>query len=124
MNKVAKPQDILAARKVVEQLFVDDKVRDYIVDVVHATRDPKAAGIPELEGMIEIGASPRASINLMKSAKAHAFFQGRSYATPHDVKSLAYDVLRHRIILTYEAEAEGKTPEDLIRKVLDSVLVP
>ncbi|MEE8141662.1 MAG: MoxR family ATPase [Planctomycetota bacterium] len=124
LNKVASTEDVLSARKVVDQLFVDDKVRDYIVDVVHATRDPKASGIPELEGMIENGASPRASLSLMKGAKAHAFLQGRSYATPHDVKSLAFDVLRHRIILTYEAEAEGKTSEDLIQKILDNILVP
>ncbi len=124
IQPVATPQQILDARKVVDQLFVDVKVRDYIVDVVHATRDPKAAGIGDLEGMIEMGASPRASISLMKSAKAFAFLQGRSYATPHDVKSMAPEVLRHRIALTYEAEAEGKTAETIVQRVLDSVLVP
>ncbi|MCA8961175.1 MAG: MoxR family ATPase [Planctomycetes bacterium] len=124
IRPVASPGAILEARKVVDQLFVDAKVRDYIVDLVHATRDPKAAGIADLEGMIEMGASPRASISLMKSAKAFAFLQGRSYATPHDVKSMAPDVLRHRIALTYEAEAEGKSPESIVQRVLDSVLVP
>lgn len=124
VQKVTSPDELMAARKVVDQVFVDDKVRDYIVDVVHATRDPKAAGIPDLEGMIETGASPRGSINLMKVAKAQAFLQGRSYATPHDVKTLAPDVLRHRLILTYEAEAEGKTTDDVIARILDSVLVP
>ena len=124
VKKVANAADIAAARVSVEQTLVDDKVRDYIVDLVHATRDPVAAGIAELEGMIENGASPRASISLMKAAKAQAFLQGRSYATPHDVKSVAPDVLRHRIILTYEAEAEGKTAEDIIERILVGILVP
>ena len=124
VKKVANPDDIRAARQVVDQTLVDDKVRDYIVDLVQATRDPAAAGIAELDGMIENGASPRASIALMKTAKAQAFLRGRSYATPHDVKSMAADVLRHRIILTYEAEAEGKTPEDIIERILVGILVP
>ncbi|MCP4003623.1 MAG: MoxR family ATPase [bacterium] len=124
VQTVMHPDDILAARAFVDQVFVDDKVRDYIVDVVHATRDPAAAGIPELEDMIEVGASPRASIWLMKAAKAQAFLNNRNYVTPHDVKSLAHDVLRHRIIPTYEAEAEGKSSDDLLSLVLDNVLVP
>ena len=124
VRKVATPQAILDARQVVEKIWVDDKVRDYLVDVVQATRNPQAFGITELEGLIETGASPRASINLMKTAKAHAFLQNRAYATPHDVKSIAMEVLRHRIILTYEAEAEGKTADHLVQKVLDSVPVP
>jgi MoxR-like ATPase len=124
VKKVANPDDIRVARQAVDQTLVDDKVRDYIVDLVQATRDPAAAGIAELDGMIENGASPRASIALMKTAKAQAFLRGRSYATPHDVKSMAADVLRHRIILTYEAEAEGKTPEDIIERILVGILVP
>jgi MoxR-like ATPase len=124
VKKVANPDDTRAARRAVDQTLVDDKVRDYIVDLVQATRDPAAAGIAELDGMIENGASPRASIALMKTAKAQAFLRGRSYATPHDVKSMAADVLRHRIILTYEAEAEGKTPEDIIERILVGILVP
>jgi len=124
VRQVANPDDIRAARQAVDQTLVDDKVRDYIVDLVQATRDPAAAGIAELDGMIENGASPRASIALMKTAKAQAFLRGRSYATPHDVKSMAADVLRHRIILTYEAEAEGKTPEDIIERILVGILVP
>ena len=124
IDKVASPSDVLEARRVVDQVFVDQKVRSYIVDIVHATRDPRAAEISDLDGMIEIGASPRASICLMKAAKAHAFLQQRSYVTPHDVKTLAPDVLRHRVSLTYEAEAEGKTPEDIIEHILVSVLVP
>ncbi len=124
VKKVASPEQILAARDVVDQVFVDDKVRDYIVDLVQATRDPASVELSSLEGMIELGASPRASIWLMKGARAHAFLQGRTYATPHDVKSLAPDVLRHRIVPTYEAEAEGKTSDDLIEVILDGVLVP
>jgi MoxR-like ATPase len=124
VKHVANPDDIRVARQAVDQTLVDDKVRDYIVDLVQATRDPAAAGIAELDGMIENGASPRASIALMKTAKAQAFLRGRSYATPHDVKSMAADVLRHRIILTYEAEAEGKTPEDIIERILVGILVP
>ena len=124
VKKVANPDGIRVARQAVDETLVDDKVRDYIVDLVQATRDPAAAGIAELDGMIENGASPRASIALMKTAKAQAFLRGRSYATPHDVKSMAADVLRHRIILTYEAEAEGKTPEDIIERILVGILVP
>jgi MoxR-like ATPase len=124
VRKVTSPQEILAARQVVEKIFVDDKVRDYLVDVTRATRDPSAYGIKDLEEMIETGASPRASINLMKAAKAHAFLQARGYVTPHDVKSVAMEILRHRIILTYEAEAEGKSHDDIVRKILDNVPVP
>ncbi|NUQ62559.1 MAG: MoxR family ATPase, partial [Pirellulales bacterium] len=124
VQRVASPKEILEARQVVDKIWVDDKVRNYAVDVVRATRDPSESGLSGLEGMIEIGASPRASIYLMKAAKAHAFLQGRGYATPHDVKTLAPDVLRHRVILTYEAEAEGKTADELVRRILDNVPVP
>jgi MoxR-like ATPase len=124
ISPVVGPSDILDARKQVDQVFVDEKVRDYVVDLVHATRDPAAAKLPELEGLIEMGASPRASIYLLRAAKAHAHLQGRSYVTPHDVKTLAPDVLRHRISLTYEAEAEGKTAEDVLERVLLGILVP
>jgi MoxR-like ATPase len=124
VKKVASPGQILAARKAVDKIFIDDKVKAYVVDLVHATRDPKAAGIHDLEGMIEMGASPRASLFLTRAAKANAFLQGRSYATPHDVKNLALDVLRHRVAITYEAEAEGKRSEDVIERILAGVLVP
>ena len=124
VRKVCTPAELLSARAVVDRVFVDEKLRDYIVDLVHATRDPTGAGIPDLDGMIETGASPRASIYLTKAAKAHAFLQGRDYATPHDVKSIAHEVLRHRIILTYEAEAEGKSSDDIVDRVLAGVLVP
>ena len=124
MRKVASPEDIMSARATVERIWIDEKVRDYLVDVARATRNPSEYGISELEDMIETGASPRASISLMRGAKAHAFLQSRSYVTPHDVKSVATEILRHRVILTYEAEAEGKTNDDIIRKILDNVPVP
>lgn len=124
VSVIAQPEDIFEARQLVAQVFVDDNVRDYIVDVVHATRDPAQAGITDLDGMLDYGASPRASIWLMTAAKGHAFLQGRNYVTPHDVKTLAPDILRHRISLSYEAEAEGKTPEQIIQHILDKVLVP
>lgn len=124
IRKVASPSEILTAREFVEKIWIDEKVRDYLIDLVRATRSPLEYELFELDGMIETGASPRASISLMKGAKAHAFLQGRSYVTPHDVKSLALEILRHRVILSYEAEAEGKTNDDVIRKILDSVPVP
>jgi len=121
---VATPAQIRSARQAVDAVFIDDKVCNYIIDLVHATRDPAAAGIAELDGMIEMGASPRASIYLTKAAKANAFLQGRTYATPHDVKNIAPDVLRHRIVLTYEAEAEGKVSDDIVDRILVGILVP
>jgi MoxR-like ATPase len=124
VRAVATPDQIRSARQAVDQVFIDDKVCNYIIDLVHATRDPAAAGIAELDGMIEMGASPRASIHLTKGAKANAFLQGRTYATPHDVKNIAPDVLRHRIVLTYEAEAEGKTSDDIVDRILVGILVP
>jgi MoxR-like ATPase len=124
VRRVVTPDQIMAARKIVDQVFVDEKVKNYVVDLVHATRDVKAAGFSDLEGMIEMGASPRASLFLTKAAKAHAFLQGRTYATPHDVKNLALDVLRHRVSVTYEAEAQGKTSEDVIERILAGILVP
>jgi MoxR-like ATPase len=124
LQSVATEQDILVARKTVEQLFVDEKARNYIVDLVQATREPAAAGLPDIEGLIEHGASPRASIALMRAAKAHAFLQGRTYVTPHDIQSMAQNVLRHRIAISYEAEAEGMTAEDIVQKIMDTLLVP
>ncbi|MCA9506593.1 MAG: MoxR family ATPase, partial [Myxococcales bacterium] len=124
VSKVATPAQLLAARKAVDRIFIDEKVKGYVVDLVHATRDPRGAGIGDLDGMIETGASPRASLFLTKAAKANAFLQGRSYATPHDVKNLALDVLRHRVAITYEAEAQGRRSEDVIERILAGVLVP
>jgi MoxR-like ATPase len=124
VRKVARAEDILAARATVDKVWMDEKVRDYLVDVARATRSPAEFGVAGLDGMIEVGASPRASISLMKASKAHAFLQSRGYVTPHDVKSVAMEVLRHRVILTYEAEAEGKSNDDIIQQVLDNVPVP
>ncbi len=124
VRKVASPDDILAARQTVDKIWIDEKVRNYLIDVVRATRDPAECAVPGLEGMIETGASPRASIGLMKAAKAHAFLERRAFVTPHDVKSVALEILRHRVILTYEAEAEGKSHDDVVQKILDNVPVP
>jgi MoxR-like ATPase len=121
---VMKLDEVLAAREVVRQVFVDDKVKRYAVDVVAATRDPRAAGLPQLAGLIENGASVRASINLVRLAKAHALLQGRAYVGPHDVKTVAHDVLRHRVLLSYEAEAQGKTADDVVGQVLENIPVP
>jgi MoxR-like ATPase len=123
-TKVMTCDEILAARDVVRQVFVDDKVKRYAVDVVAATRDPKAAGFPQLAPLIDNGASPRASIALIKVGKAQALLSGRDYLSPHDVKTIAHDVLRHRILASYEAEAQGKTTDHVIAQILEHVLVP
>ncbi len=124
LDKVAAPAEILAARQEIAALYVDEKITDYIVDLVHATREPAAHGIGALEPLIEYGASPRASIFLAMCARAHAFIDGRGYVLPEDVKTIGPDVLRHRIITTYEAEAEEVTPEDIVRRVFEAVEVP
>ncbi len=117
-------EEILRARKVVNDVYLDPKVEKYIVDIVFATREPLNYGLNELRNFIAYGASPRATINLNLAARANAFLNRRGYTTPEDVKTIAYDVLRHRIIPTYEAEAENIAPEDIIRKVLNAVNVP
>ncbi len=123
-EKVMTCDEILAARDVVRQIFVDDKVKRYAVELVAATRDPKAAGLPTLATLLDNGASVRGSIALIKVAKAAALLGGRTYVSPHDVKSIAIDVLRHRILPSYEAEAQGKTADHLIAQVLENVAVP
>ena len=120
---VVSAQQILNSRHVVNTLYVDDKIRNYIVDLVLATRPPAAASL-KLNGYIQTGASPRATINLTLAARAIAFLNGRHYVTPQDVKSIAMDVLRHRVTVTYEAEAENITSEDVIQKILDALPVP
>ena len=124
VKAVASIEDLLAGRKCVEQIYVDDKVKDYIVDVVHATRAPAKHGLKDLDGLVEYGASPRASIALNLAARAHAFLRHRGYVTPEDVKEVGPDVLRHRIVLTYEAEAEQVTSEQVVRKVFEVIEVP
>jgi MoxR-like ATPase len=123
VEPVIQPETILKARQVINELYIDDKVKDYIVDVVCATRDPEAYKL-KLKDLIQMGASPRATIALTLAAKAHAFIRGRGYVTPQDVKSIGMDVLRHRITLTYEAEAEEKTSEDIVQRLFDELPVP
>jgi MoxR-like ATPase len=123
VRPVVSAQQILNARHVVNTLYVDDKIRNYIVDLVLATRPPIAKSL-NLDGFIQTGASPRATINLTLAARAIAFLSGRHYVTPQDVKSIAMDVLRHRVSVTYEAEAENVSSEDVIQKILDALPVP
>ena len=123
-NKVIDAEHLLAARKVVKDIYVDDRIKDYIVEVVFATREPAARGMRDLVGLIDYGASPRASISLALAARAHAFLRHRGYVTPEDVKAVGADVLRHRVVLTYEAEAEQVTAEQVVRRVFEVVEVP
>ena len=124
VEHVATPQQILAARHEIAGLRLDERIVDYIVDLVHATRAPADAGLGELSPLIEFGASPRATIALAQTSRAHAFLRGRDYVSPDDVKALAPDVLRHRVLLTYEAEAESVTPDEIISRILDAVPAP
>ena len=123
-NPIITPEDIVSARKVVKEVYIDEKIERYIVDIVFATRNPDKYGLTELNDLINYGASPRASIYLALAAKAHAFLRRRGYVTPEDVRSVGLDVMRHRIILSYEAEAEEMDTEDVIRKVLNRIEVP
>ena len=123
IKAVVSPADIAEVRGVVDEIYIDEKIKDYIVDIVCATREPKKYGL-DLENFISYGASPRATIFLALAAKAHAFIQQRGYVTPQDVKSIGMDVLRHRVIVSYEAEAEDKTSEDIIKTIFDNVEVP
>ncbi|UCE18296.1 MAG: MoxR family ATPase [Gemmatimonadota bacterium] len=121
---VLDPEQILRARSVVKEVYIDEKIKNYIIDIVFATRNPESFGLDDVKGLIEYGASPRASIYLTTTAKAHAFLRRRGYVTPEDVKSIGMDVLRHRIIVTYEAEAEEITTEDIVQKIFDTIEVP
>ena len=124
VKQVASPGQVLAIRALLDEVYVDEKVLSYVVDLVFATREPAQAGLPELAPRILYGASPRASIALVRASRARALLDGRGYVTPHDVKAVGMDVLRHRVLTTYEAEAEGMTSVDVIRKVFDTVKVP
>jgi MoxR-like ATPase len=123
-DRVVSPKDIIKARGVVEEIYIDPKIEQYIVDIVFATRKPKEYGLDDIEPLIAYGASPRASIFLSKAAKAQAFLSRRGYVTPEDVRAIGMDVLRHRVIVTYEAEAEEVAAEDVVRKVLNKIEVP
>jgi MoxR-like ATPase len=123
-SPVVSAAQVLEARRVINDIYIDDKVKDYIVDMVCCTRDPAAYKIQGLQGLIQLGASPRATIALTLAAKAYAFLRGRGYVTPQDVKSIGMDVLRHRVTVTYEAEAEEKTSETIITKIFNELPVP
>jgi len=124
VNRILHPDDILKARSLVKDVYMDEKIEKYIVDLVYATRQPEEYNLAKYKEMISFGCSPRASINLALASKAYAFIKRRGYVIPEDVRAVAYDVMRHRIGLTYEAEAENITTEDLIREILNSVEVP
>ncbi len=123
VKKLLNPEIIIKARELVSRVYMDEKIKDYIVDIVVATRDPERYGI-KIKELVEYGASPRATIYLAMASKAYAFIKRRGYVTPADVKQVGRDVLRHRIILSYEAEAEEFTPDDIIKKIFDTVEVP
>ena len=124
VNPVLGADDIFAMQDVVKMIYTDDQLKDYILSLVQATRDPSGSNLSDLKPLIDFGASPRATIFLGKAARAQAFLNGRGYVTPQDVKDVAYDVLRHRVILTYEAEAEQMTSDNVIEKILSTVPVP
>ncbi|HPB68652.1 MAG TPA: MoxR family ATPase [Candidatus Omnitrophota bacterium] len=124
VQQVVTPADIIRARAVVDEIYMDEKIEQYIVNLVDATRNPGDYNMPELKGLIQYGASPRATINLALASKAYAFLLGRGYVTPQDIKTMGLDVLRHRVIISYEAEAEEQTSEDIIKKIFDEVEVP
>ncbi len=121
---VANPEDIFKSRAVVDEIYVDERIRNYIIDLVFATREPGEHGLPDLADLIDYGASPRASIALMTAAKAHAFLRGRGYVIPEDIKAVGFDVLRHRLSLTFEAEAENISTDEIIQNLFDHIEVP
>ena len=124
IRHITTPDAILATRKHIAELYIDERMVDYIVDIVHATRFPKESKLTDLVPLIEFGASPRATLSLAQASRAHAFLRGRNYVTPDDVKAIAPDVLRHRVLTTYEAEAENVTSDQLVARVLDTVPTP
>lgn len=124
IKNVVEPEDIMNARAVIDEIYIDEKLEKYILDIVFATREPEKYKLNDLAPLIQYGASPRATIYLRLAAKAYAFIQGRGYVTPQDIKSIGMDVLRHRLTISYEAESEEKTSEDLIKKIFDEIEVP
>jgi MoxR-like ATPase len=123
VSEVVTPADIVRVREVVKEVYMDDRIKDYIVQLVFATRKPQEFNL-DIKDLIQFGASPRATIYLAQASRAHAFIKGRGYVTPEDIKAVGMDVLRHRVILTYEAEAEAVTPESVITRIFDAVQVP
>ena len=124
VGRIITPQEILTARDVVRSIYIDDKIKDYIINIVFATREPEKYGLADIKDLISFGVSPRATIYLNLAAKAHAFLKGRGYVTPEDIKAIGHDVLRHRLLITYEAEAEEITSDDLVTKIFDTIEVP
>ncbi|HEU4799344.1 MAG TPA: MoxR family ATPase [Gemmatimonadales bacterium] len=124
VQALLQPKQILAARDTIAGLYIDPKVADYIVDLVRATRDPSAVGLADLKPLIAFGASPRASLALAAASRAHAYLRGREYVVPEDIRALAPDVMRHRVVLTFEAEAENVTPDDVVSRLLEAVKQP
>ncbi len=124
VNPVITAEDIRRARQTVDDIYIDEKIHKYIVDLVFATRDPKAVNLADIADLIQYGASPRASIFLAMAGKAQAFIAGRGYVTPEDIRTIIWDIMRHRIILTFEAEAEEVTVEEIIRRIIETVAVP
>ena len=124
VSKILSPDDIIKARDVVKEVYMDEKIEKYIMDIVFATRYPEEYKLGELKDLISFGGSPRATISLAKAAKAYAFIKRRGYVLPEDIRAVALDVLRHRVGITYEAEAENLTSEDIVNKIIDNIEVP
>lgn len=124
VSAVVGPEDIVKARKIVDDVYIDERIEKYIIDIVFATREPENYKLKELAPLIQYGASPRASIYLSVAAKAYAFLQGRGYVVPQDIKTIGLDVLRHRVIVSYEAEAEDRNSEDIVKRIFEEVRVP
>jgi MoxR-like ATPase len=124
VDRVATPKQILDTRRHISELYIDERIVDYIVEIVHATRNPEQAGLAELKPLIEYGASPRATLALAQGSRAHAFLRGRAFVTPDDVKAIAPDVLRHRVLRTYEAEAEEVSSDEIVSRILQAIPVP
>ena len=124
LTPVTGPEQIINAQKTINDIYVDEKVEEYILNLIFATRDPESFGLDDIKGLIDYGASPRASINIVLASKARAFMEHRGYITPEDVRFVGMDVLRHRVILTYEAEAEELSSEDIIQRLFETIEVP
>ena len=124
VNAVVAPEEVLRIRKLVEEIYVDPKIEAYVLDIVFATRQPEQFKLADLKPLIQYGASPRASIYLIKTARAHAFLRRRGYVVPEDIRAVGMDVLRHRVMVSYEAEAEEVTPEDVVNKIFNTIEVP
>ncbi len=124
VSRIFTREDLIRVRELVDNIYVDEKIEQYILNIVFATRFPEDHNLADLKSLINYGASPRATINLVKAAKAFAFISGRGYVTPEDIKAIGLDVLRHRISITYEAEAEGITPEEVVKKIFNEIEVP